>query len=203
MLINFIKQSWLVIVAALAFGLLVSSVHGLLEPEIKRQKRLKIERKLKDLFGQTKSFEEVKDPTDAKGEKVLYYVVKDGQETAGYALEATGSGFADKITLLVAFETNLQKLMGIAVLKSNETPGFGDQIKHEDKKGKMSFKNQFKGCPADKKLATIKTGKRIEADENIVAITGSTVSSEAVTKIVNEAVIKMKELLKERMKPEG
>ena len=36
MLINFIKQSWLVIVAALVFGLLVAGVHGQLKGKIEQ-----------------------------------------------------------------------------------------------------------------------------------------------------------------------
>ena len=199
MLIKFIKQSWLVIVAALVFGLLVAVVHGTLKPRIDFNARQKLEREMKALLVGAQTFEDV---TDQDG-KMLYSVGKDADEQVlGYALQATGSGFADKILLLVALNDNLDTLLGFAVLKSNETPGFGDKIKNEDPDGnvivKKYFKDRFRNRPVDKKLTVIPIGKPQEHmdDEVIVAISGATVSSEAVAKIVNDAIIKMREMMK-------
>jgi electron transport complex protein RnfG len=100
-----------------------------------------------------------------------------------------GGGFADKIVLLVTLDPGLEKLLGIAVLKSNETPGFGDKIKNPP------FKDQFGGCPVQEKLMVVKTGDRSKVDREIVSITGATISSEAVTKIVNDAVREMKTII--------
>ena len=183
-MVKFIRQSWLVMAAALVFGLLVAGVFGALKPRIDENARLKLEREMKGLFGQDKIFEQV---TDGKGTE-LYYVAIDpcNPVAAGYAFKAIGSGFADKISLLVAVDAQLEKLVGIAILKTNETPGFGDKIKDDE------FKDQFKGSPLPKKgnkLAVVKVGDRGVKDEEIVTITGATISSEAVTKIVNDSVI--------------
>ncbi|KPK75043.1 MAG: hypothetical protein AMJ79_12635 [Phycisphaerae bacterium SM23_30] len=185
MLINLLKQSWLVMAAALVFGLLVAGIYGQLDPIIKKNEREKLEREMRNLLGAETTFEEVK---DTEGETVLYYMGKDEQgEVVGYAIKAEGSGFADKIGLLIAIDGRLENLLGIGVLKSNETPGFGDKIKESE------FRDQFKGCPAVK-LKVEKTGDRSVVDEQIIAITGATVSSEAVTKIINEAIRRMGEL---------
>ena len=42
----------------------------------------------------------------------------------------------------------------------------------------------------------VKSGDRSVVDEQIVAITGATISSEAVTKIVNEVVVSLRSKVK-------
>jgi len=165
--------------AALVFGLLVAFVNGQLKGRIAENAKRKLGNEMQMLLSEAKNFEEVKDSTG----EMLYSVGKDvNGQVAGYAIRATGGGFADKIGLLVTLDSKGKNLLGIAVLQSNETPGFGDKIKGE------MFKGQFVGCPAGQKLVVIKTGDRGVVDEQIVAITGATISSEAVVKIVNEAV---------------
>ena len=51
MIIKFVKDSWLVLLAALVFGLGVSGIHGQLKPRIERNAREKIARELRQLFG--------------------------------------------------------------------------------------------------------------------------------------------------------
>ena len=189
MLINFLKQSWLVMAAALVFGLLVSGIYGQLDPIIKKNEKEKLDRAMRDLLTMTSSFESVPDEADPKGEKVLYYIGKDAQgEVVGYAITAIGSGFADKIELLSALDGEVRNILGFSILKTNETPGFGDKIKEAE------FSDQFRNCPA-LKLTVEKTGDRSVADDKIVAITGATISSEAVAKIVNGATNNIRALL--------
>ena len=67
-----------------------------------------------------------------------------------------------------------------------ETPGFGDQIKYD------YFRDQFKGAPAGElKLVTV--GEPDKVDSEIVAISGATISSEAVVEIVSNFVTQVKE----------
>ena len=168
--------------AALIFGLLVAMVHGQLKPRIEKNAKDKLERELKKLLTEADTFE---DNTGSQG-RVLYYTGKDCSGTVvGYAIEVVGGGFADKIKLLVTTGAEIKKLGGIAILKCNETPGFGDKIKD------LEFKDQYVGCPAVK-LMVIKNGDRSLVDDEIVAITGATISSEAVTKIVNKAVLSLR-----------
>ena len=200
MLSKFIKQSWLVIVAALVFGLMVAVVDGMLRGKIEQNAKDKLEREMKVLLGPDSVFEE-ETGKDEQGDDVVYYVAKGPAEgVVGYAFEAKGSGFADKITFLVAVDAKMEKLSGIAVLKTNETPGFGDKMKDD------SFKGQFVGCPCPKKsgkLVVKKTGDAAKVDSEIVSITGATVTSEAVAKIVNDGVIRMAEIIGEREKVKG
>jgi electron transport complex protein RnfG len=177
------------LVSSLVFGLLVSWVYGQLQGPIEQNAKNKLNREMSLLLGAGSSFESV---AGNEGQVLYYKGIKDGQVT-GYVFKAVGGGFADKIELLVAVDAGCEKLLGMAVLKTNETPGFGDKMKDD------LFKGQFNGCPApDKqnKLAVLKTGDRGKVDMEIVSITGATITSEAVTKIVNDAVIAMRERLK-------
>ena len=190
MLGRFIKQSWLVLVAALVFGLLVAIVDGALREKIALNAWLKLEGEMKTLLGQDNTYEAVKDEADGK---TLYYVGTDSEgNIVGYAFEAKGSGFADKIELVIAVDKNCEKFFGFKVLDSKETPGFGDKIKTED-----FYRNQFIGAPC-KEFTLSKMGDDKKIDSEIVAITGATVTSEAVVKILNNFISQVKARMKEK-----
>ena len=92
---------------------------------------------------------------------------------------------------MIAVDKDFQKIMGFDVLASSETPGFGDQIKSD------YYRKQYAGAPTES-LALVKTGDPTVADAQIVAITGATVSSEAVVEIVNRFVMQIKSQVQEK-----
>ncbi len=195
---RFIKDSWLVIVASLCFGLLVAGVHGSLKDRIEQNKVIKRDNNMKRLLGENCTFEEVvyeKAAAEKDADKV-YYKAFDGDNFVGYCFPAEGGGFADRIELLVAVDADFNNCKGIAVMYSQETPGFGDKIVPV---GEGTFSDEFIGSPCPVKGAKLKVAKvgdkSDRSDKEIVAITGATITSEAVTKIVNNSIIKMKELI--------
>ncbi|MBI9018822.1 MAG: FMN-binding protein [Phycisphaerae bacterium] len=201
MLNEFMKKSWLALVSALCFGLLVSAVNMALAGKIKQNKIDKRDGMLEKLFGQDCSFEGVKAEGAAEDAEPIYFVAKKGGQVDGYALIWTGPGFAENIDLLVGFNAGLDMLKGFAVMKSAETPGFGDQITLEDKEGKyrpdLYYKDRFINKPIDKVLvrADDNIADKHLKDEQVVTISGSTVTSEAVIVIVNGAKKQMVKLL--------
>ena len=60
-----------------------------------------------------------------------------------------------------------------------------------------SFSNQFKGAPTGK-LELIKIGDAGKIDNEIVAISGATVTSTAVINIFNKSVVSVKEQLQQK-----
>jgi electron transport complex protein RnfG len=131
-------------------------------------------------------------PSDKRIVKTDIYKAIDKQKNCvGFAFIAAGSGFADKIELVVAVDARCEKLLGFNVLSSNETPGFGDKMKND------SFRNQFKDAPAEK-LSLVKLGDAGKIDNEIVAISGATVTSTAVINIFNKSVISVKEQLEKK-----
>ena len=198
---HFFQQSWLLIAASFFFGLLIAVTSAALSPKIEQNKinkrnrlvgtllqeanleaknfTLEAEIEIESLQGQKESFE-------------VFRAMSETEECVGWSFNAIGPGFADKIELVVVVDKNFEKLIGFDVLASAETPGFGNQIKFD------FFRDQFKGAPAEGlKLETsgdnTKTG-----DAEIIAISGATISSEAVVDIINNAVTQIKKQIKEK-----
>jgi electron transport complex protein RnfG len=188
----FIQQSWLLIVASFFFGLLIAVTSAGLSPRIRQNEINKRNRLVSALLPEAKDFIlldkqiEIQSPQGKKENVEIYKAVSETSDCVGWSFEAAGSGFADKIKLVVALDKNFEKIAGFDVLASNETPGFGDQIKYD------YYRNQFKGAPAGQlKLVTV--GEPGKIDSEIVAISGATISSEAVVDIVSNYVTQVKE----------
>ena len=193
----FMQQSWLLIVASFCFGLLIAVTNAALSPKIRQNEINKRNRMVTVLLPEAKDFILLDEPVEIKSlqgrmEKLeIYKAMSAAGECVGWSFEATGSGFADKIKLVIALDKNFESIAGINVLASNETPGFGDQIKYD------YYRGQFKGAPAGElKLVTI--GERGKIDSEIVAISGATISSEAVVEIVRNSVTQVKEQMRKK-----
>jgi len=193
---HFIQQSWLLIISSFCFGLLIAIANAAWSPRIEQNRIYKLNRLMGELLPAAKSFEltvEMKVEL-AKGKRVksnIYKALSDEGGCVGWAFNCEGPGFQDKIELVVGVDKDLEKVAGFNVLASNETPGFGDQIKLG------YYRSQFVGVPAEK-LELVKTGDDERIDSEIVAISGATVSSEAVVKIINLSLPQIKEQMKEK-----
>jgi len=110
------------------------------------------------------------------GDNEYYECYKTGK-LLGYVIPAEGDGYAGPIDMLVGIDPK-GNITGLEVLSQQETPGLGARCV-EIKRGQKSpwFLAQFKGkTAADLNL------------KNIQAITGSTITSEAIIKGVKESV---------------
>jgi electron transport complex protein RnfG len=189
---HFVEQSWLLIVSSFVFGLLLAATNYALEPVIRQNLIDKLNRLAKGLLPAAEHFTEIETKIEvksAKGKKeeiAIYKAVADGDKVVGWSFNVGGSGFQDRIELVVAVDADFGSLAGYDVLASNETPGFGDQIKGD------YYRNQFRGAPAGE-LKLVSTGSADKIDSEIVAITGATISSEAVVEIINDSVGQIKE----------
>ncbi len=189
---HFIKQSWLLIVAAFMFGLLVAVTDAALRPRIIQNEKDKLNNLMRTLIIDAENFEKAISQAQITGNKGkilktdIYKALDTDGNNTGFAFVAVGAGFADKIKLVIAVDGRCEKFLGFKVLSSNETPGFGSRITEDD------FGNQFKGAPAGK-LELVKMGKK--KDTQILTITGATVSSEAVVKIFNTYIDQIRDQL--------
>ena len=193
----FIQQSWLLIVSSFFFGLLIAVTSAGLSPRIRQNEINKRNRLTAILLPEAKDFIPLAKPTEIQGrggkkESVqVYKAVSESGQVVGWSFEAVGPGFQDKIKLVVALDGDLEKIAGYDVLSSNETPGFGDRIKNN------YYRDQFKGAPAEElKLVTVGNPNKI--DSEIVAISGATISSEAVVDIMNNYITQIKEQLQKK-----
>ena len=99
----------------------------------------------------------------------------------GYAIPGSGPGFQDIIRLLYGYLPEQRKVVGMEILESRETPGLGDKI-YKD----AGFVANFDDLSIEPELVVVKKGNKAAANE-IDAITGATISSKAVARIINQA----------------
>lgn len=103
------------------------------------------------------------------------YEAQAGGQTIGYCVEVKPKGFGGELTLIVGINTD-GTVAGAQVTAHGETPGLGAKAQTDPE-----WITQFAGQPADGSLAVSKDGGTINA------ITGSTITSRAVTLGVNTA----------------
>lgn len=113
-------------------------------------------------------------------ESAIYGGYDDSGSFVGYAIPAAGPGFQDTIGLLYGFDAVRRQVLGMEVLESRETPGLGDKI-YKD----LVFVDNFKALSIDPTIVVVKKGTRAQPNE-VDAITGATISSKAVVRIINE-----------------
>ncbi len=94
----------------------------------------------------------------------------------GIAFIAEGGGFGGSIKLMVGLNPEEEVLTGMTVLSHLETPGLGARIEED------WFKEQFKGKSIHDKFV---------AKQDIDAITGATISSNAVGSIIKNTIEKV------------
>ena len=115
-----------------------------------------------------------------KDEPVVYGGYDDAGEFVGYAIPGAGPGFQDTIGLLYGYTPERRLVLGMEILESRETPGLGDKIFKD-----ADFVSEFEALSVDPEIVAVKKGTSTGANE-IDAITGATISSKAVARIINE-----------------
>ena len=116
-----------------------------------------------------------------KDEPVIYGGYDEQDEFVGYAMPAAGPGFQDTIGVLYGYKPAEKIVVGMEVLESRETPGLGDKI-YKD----AVFVGGFSALSVEPEIIAVKKGTKSQPNE-IDAITGATISSKAVVRIINEA----------------
>ncbi|MHC4640690.1 MAG: FMN-binding protein [Planctomycetota bacterium] len=193
----FVQQSWLLIVSSFCFGLLLAIANAAWAPRIEQNRINKLNALAGCLIPEANDFVPLEnlgvviEVMSLKGDKkkVDVYKAVTGEECFGWTINAVGPGFQDKIELIIAVDKDFEIIAGFDVLASNESPGTGDKIKGD------KFRNRFKDKPAAK-LELIQSGKA--KDNEILAISGATISSEFVVKIINHYIKEVREEMQKK-----
>lgn len=195
----FFRESWLLMLSAAIFGTLLAVVNAICAPNIAQNEINKFNNLAKEVLPDGQKFEPLQEKImiDLGKGKTALADVRKGLDASGncigWAFKAEGSGFSDKIRLVVGADAKFETITGFGVLACSETPGFGDKITIKD----GPYQPQFNGIPAAA-LTLNKIGDRGKMDTEIVAITGATVTSRAVVDIMNTYVIQIKKQLQEK-----
>jgi len=113
-------------------------------------------------------------------DNTLYAGFDQANRFIGYAIPGEGPGFQDTIKLLYGYLPDQRRIVGMVILDSRETPGLGDKI-YKD----ADFVANFDRLSVDPVIVAVKKGQK-SAPNEIDAITGATISSKAVVRIINE-----------------
>jgi electron transport complex protein RnfG len=116
----------------------------------------------------------------AATEPSVYVGFAAGGRFLGYAIPAAGAGFQDTISLLYGYDPAGDRIVGMQVLESRETPGLGDRIYKDE-----AFVAQFRDLAVAPRLELVKDAPT--APNQVDAITGATISSAAVVTILQAA----------------
>jgi electron transport complex protein RnfG len=113
-------------------------------------------------------------------EEAVYAGYDEAGALVGFAVPAEGPGFQDTIKLLYGYNVERKRVVGMEVLESRETPGLGDKIIKD-----ADFVDNFRDLAVEPEIAAVKGGRSQE--NQVDAISGATISSVAVVRIINEA----------------
>ncbi len=109
-------------------------------------------------------------------------------EPVGFAMEAEGFGFQDIIGLIFGYDADTRQVLGMKVLRHLETPGLGDKIVKD-----LAFVGEFDGVDAP--IQGVKPDRNTGDPAQVDMITGATISSTAVIRIINERIAELEGLL--------
>jgi len=178
-------------------GLLVVLVYQLTMPLIAENKRIAIERALFKVMPAAVSRRDfmvseqgIAPAEDSAADGILVYAGYNEQgRLTGIAIEAAAQGYQDVIRLLYSYDPACECIRGIEVLKMAETPGIGDKISKDP-----AFRENFTaldarlnnaGSALAHDIVMVKHGTKTEPWQ-IDAISGATISSRAVARMLND-----------------
>ncbi|HEO71579.1 MAG TPA: RnfABCDGE type electron transport complex subunit G [Candidatus Hydrogenedentes bacterium] len=127
------------------------------------------------------------------GRPQLFVGHSENGKLLGVAIEASGQGYGGLIRVLYGYNPAEEVITGLKVLESKETPGLGDKITKEP------FLSNFGALDvtldAEKEnpvnpIAFVKHGEKTQPWQ-VDGISGATISSKAVTKMLRESTTEM------------
>lgn len=122
---------------------------------------------------------EIKEIDDEK-----IYLLEENGDVKAYAYPVGGAGLWGSIEAYVGISADYSKIVGIDFISHSETPGLGGRIDED------WYKEQFRGIEL-KGLKDKYITYSPAAGSNVDAITGATLTSQAVRDILNEDIQKI------------
>lgn len=153
-------------------------------------------------------FERVETDSVMNGARFVCYAAYPSEgstEAAGYTFVAYGRGYSSTIATMVGVDTAFA-VTGIRIISQRETPGLGTKIQEVASRNTLWqvlagkavgeeglrpwFQAQFDGRD-ESRLRVVKS----RADDGVLAVTGATISSEAVTGSVRRGIAMLRSIV--------
>ncbi len=136
-----------------------------------------------------------------QGRPVYTAFEDDGTTLKGYAFDVRGPGFWGPIYAMAAIDAKARHILGVRFYRHVETPGLGARISEK------WFTDQFVSLPItsfddqDKYFTLTRPGKS-RAPHELEAVTGATMTSQAVERFLNKGLLTFVNSLKEGVEKE-
>lgn len=177
-----IKSSLTLTLICLICAFLLALVYNAAEGKIEANQKKAVQESINKLAPNATEQKKIK-----IGDQPLWKLYQN-DNLIGYATIASGQGYGGQIRIMLVTGPGLEKIKGIEIIESNETPGLGSKIQAKD------FKDQFKNIKVAKPIEYRK--EKPKAPNQIQAITGATISSKSVVEILNKEIEELRKNLK-------
>ena len=194
---SMIKNALILFAITLVAGVLLGLVYQVTKDPIAYQEKLAQDKANQSVFAAAATFDDVALDDAAAAEIASEFAgvtiesVKEAKDSSGnglgYVIQVKSKGYGDFITYTVGI-TNESSKNGISIIKIAETPGLG---MNAEKVLVPQFVDKAAGA-----LTVAKNGQVTDANSQIEAISGATITSKAVTNGVNGAVSYFEKVLK-------
>jgi electron transport complex protein RnfG len=186
-------------VAGAAAGFLLVFVFQLTAPIIERNKAERLAAAVQEVLKAPHRYDtlyvvdealtaEIPSGADPADYQQVYRGLTESGVPVGYAIASGEPGFQDIVRVIFGYDPATDALLGMKVLESKETPGLGDKIEKDS-----AFVSQFDGVLAP--LEGVKPREGTGDPHEIDMITGATISSRTVIKVINNALARLEPLL--------
>jgi electron transport complex protein RnfG len=180
-------------------GLFIVTVYVGTRPVIERKRAEAVERAIFQVLPEARAsrsfrwteagrFEEV--ASRAAGGRRVHAGYDDAGRLVGLAVEAEGMGYQDVIRVIYGYSFANDAIIGLRVLESRETPGLGDKIETDPdflaNFERLDVRLAEDGSGLAHPIEAVKRGAK-ENPWEIDGITGATISSAAIARILRES----------------
>jgi electron transport complex protein RnfG len=184
MMKGIVRLGLILAIFAVAACVALAVVYSMTSEKIDAQAALQLQDSLKSLFPDAESFEDISASMTTADPNIKLdaaYSVKKAGAIAGAAVKAHGPSYGGDASVLIGLNAD-KTLAGARILDIKDTPGLGANAVNPsyfvDKSAKKTFPGQFTG----KALSDA-----FEVKKDVVAITASTITSRALTKLIKTA----------------
>ena len=214
-MVDILKLTFALLIVSAAAGLAIAITYKQTAEKIEYQKILAEQQALTVVFPEGTDIKK-EDATSSLPDP--YWVGEKEGAIIGYAFKGSSKGYSSDIEFIVA--VNLEgTILGLTVLSQEETPGLGTRVQEvvskkyiwnglfsEKEKDTPWFTKQFKGIDVTKGIGIDKSSewhitddkskKALLNNNKVTAITGATISTEAVCKGIKQYAYKYLSALK-------
>ena len=207
----------LVLIASVA-GLAIGFTYSKTEAQIEKIEEEATRKALRDVLPEGLSVRERETTEEGLPEK--YWVATGDGEAAAYAFEVESRGYSSDIKFMVGVDTT-GTVLGLTIMNQGETPGLGTRVAEvvsnnyvwtafsaKGSKAEPWFPKQFEGLNVLEKMPIDKSRgewhaldqqakKQLRQANSITAITGATISTQAVQRGLREKVARYVRILRE------